>query len=832
MNVWHRWVFALLVTSAIVFQSCGTVCLTDSGATGTATASEIEAAPVRRIQWGLEYIMEDAHDDDLFEVLIQFSESMTWEEGAELLEDHGFDIHRKLWLVHGYFATGTKNGIEHLANNDAIRFIEYNAPMEYHMNQSVKTINAVDAWDRVVLRNGVEESIDGSGVCVVVLDSGIDCAHPDMDFTFRDIERGVKPKDGDKVIFNVKKDQNIIGEPFVHSTNTDTTSGHGTHCAGTVGGNGEGSAGDKLGVAPNVWLIGVSMGEGFMTIDEYSGMEWVYNHSRPNNNPANIRVVTNSWGPGFPFDALDPNEATSRLIEMITYENNVAVIFAAGNAGRDNHDGATDTVNIFAKVPGSIGVAASLRDGTGLAEFTSRGDASRIETWPDVAAPGVRIWSAAARATMIGALVFPGEVAEDLVDPYYFAISGTSMATPHVAGLAALLWQACPSLTVSEDVEEGDLSAYSETAIHEIELILKLTADYIEQEGENGVPESSEIGLDGKKYDYAQGYGLVNASNAVGFALTLSRMRDPNSDGIADNEKVTVWDAYKVYQGQMWMRKEAKRTNVLTTSWKGEYIAPWEVFDETLNTSITPLAYAHMWHMVNVPEDTLLIKVSLKYPLEGDSLEYADLYVTVDIDGDGVDDWVPDDEGPLTIPQLDTDKAWTINTAGGRMAAHRGQRWAFNVTGREIPSPSFIVSGRREFTVRLELVLDTKENPVIDVRGFRFGTPSAEYEGGTITLPMYYYGVKDDGDDGGSAVEELMSSTGGLALIAIIIIAAALIIIKRRTASGTEEEDEPEIEETGGLVVEEVSAEELDDEPVATPVVEVEESDGTFVVGK
>ena len=105
--------------------------------------------------------------------------------------------------------------------------------------------------------------------------------------------------------------------------NSDTSSGHGTHCAGTVGGNGDASGGARRGVAPGVNLIGLSTGEALWILNAIGGLEWVYEHSKPGANPYNIRVVSNSWGSSEDYD---PEDAVVQLIEKLTYENNVVVV--------------------------------------------------------------------------------------------------------------------------------------------------------------------------------------------------------------------------------------------------------------------------------------------------------------------------------------------------------------------------------------------------------------------------------------------------------------------------------------------------------------------------
>jgi len=114
-------------------------------------------------------------------------------------------------------------------------------------------------------------------------------------------------------------------------------------------------------------------------------------------------------------------------------ERGVLVAVAAGNSGPE-----PDTIGCPGCVEEAITVAAVDRDGR-VADFSSRGG-SRFPNKPDVAAPGVNIYSGTARASLV-----------DAGDPDagfgYAAISGTSMATPHVAGLLALLKHRNPAMT-------------------------------------------------------------------------------------------------------------------------------------------------------------------------------------------------------------------------------------------------------------------------------------------------------------------------------------------------------------------------------------------------
>ncbi len=637
--------------------------------------------------------MRLGHPKEMLRLIVQFDGAASGAAEESILEAHGFLPLHKTSVVPAILVDGPSESVASLASEPAVRWIEWNAPIRLLMNQTNEVIGSDSVWQRTMLdANGVDTggAINGEGVTVVVLDSGIDASHPDLDYDpFNTPQSPSIPGPDDKVLYNAKLDQGSGSSTpqfaWIPMQNTDTTSGHGTHVAGTVAGNGDASAGDKMGVSPKAKLVGLSMGEAAFTIDEYSALEYAYQFSAPGSASQaawNVRVVTNSWGPGFPFDSLDPNDLTVQVIEKLTYDNGVVVIFANGN---DGGDGSDDRSNIFAKVPVAIGVAAAMRDGVGMSDFSSRGDANSRETWPDVAAPGVDIWSAAARATMIGGGTGAGDVASGDLDYHYLSISGTSMATPHVAGLVALLWQAAPSMTMSDvdedlDSASGDVTlvdpsgvaspATAQRPIHESELILKLTSQYME-EGDN-LADNHSLGIDDRRLDYAQGYGLVDAERAVAVAMALQQLRDPDRDGMADAE-VTVWDAMELAEGTIVDGNSTSSAEGIRTGWQGDFAV-------LSSTSSLPPG-GQMSRSVWVPAGTAVISADLTYdPLDVSTLwcpQGANLRLTADSDGDGQ----PDEIGSPSIE---------VVIDGGTGV---GAWWTFDVEGNALgtcltPNPS------------------------------------------------------------------------------------------------------------------------------------------------
>jgi serine protease AprX len=316
----------------------------------------------------------------------------------------------------------TRELITTLTNNlDGLLSIYPDEPLEYFLNTSVGFIGADAAREAF--------GLSGAGVGVAVIDSGIDVTHPDLVL-------------GENVGRNVKIVGSILNEPvggylYADLANTDLTSGHGTHVAGTIGGLGRASNGRYTGVAPGATMIGVGAGDALFILYALQGFDFVM---KPEiRETFNVRIISNSWGTRGRFAPYHPiSLATKRA-----YDAGMMVVFAAGNSGPEQ-----DTLNPYSASPCAISVAAGDKSGF-LANFSSRGIPGDPYHKPDITAPGVQI--IAARA-LTGAVTppFTGDLE---YGAFYSRISGTSMATPHVSGTLALMLEANPALSFEKALE-------------------------------------------------------------------------------------------------------------------------------------------------------------------------------------------------------------------------------------------------------------------------------------------------------------------------------------------------------------------------------------------
>ena len=330
----------------------------------------------------------------------------------------------------------TPGSIRELARRDDVASIYYNANLTYY-NQEARELSGVNR-----LQADPNYGYTGAGVTVMVNDSGIDATHADLKY-------------GPKVVQNVLALTNnlsniLLGAPsyLEGQPSTDISSGHGTHCAGSVGGTGANSGGLYRGVATGADIVGYGSGAVISILDAVGGFDYAIQKQYAFRSP--IRVISNSWGSSGDFDPADPVNVASHA----AYKKGIVSVFAAGNDGP-----AADTHNPYAQAPWVISVGAGRKDGT-LEDFSSRGKAGEggsfttsdgvSWTWsnqPTLVATGVDIVSTRA---LTGALPLLAATQDASLSPahipFYTHMSGTSMATPHVAGIVALMLEANPSL--------------------------------------------------------------------------------------------------------------------------------------------------------------------------------------------------------------------------------------------------------------------------------------------------------------------------------------------------------------------------------------------------
>lgn len=297
--------------------------------------------------------------------------------------------------------------IEQIKSINGVKRIHYPVIVKADLRESLDIINASYAWNTKSGVDGV--NITGRGVKIAIIDTGVDYTHPDLGGCFGS---------GCKV---------VKGYDYINNDNNPMDDhGHGTHVAATAAGNGDLSSGGLKGVAPDAQIYAYkvlsSAGSG-SSLGIITAIEAAVDDGAD--------VISMSLGgngePDSPMGVASNNAMKSGVV----------VVVAAGNSGPGK-----ETIGSPGNAHDIITVGATDKSDK-IASFSSRGPTSTSMIKPEIIAPGVNICAAQWDSWLSSRLCSPN------LDKH-IAISGTSMATPHVAGAVALLKQSNSNLTTQQ----------------------------------------------------------------------------------------------------------------------------------------------------------------------------------------------------------------------------------------------------------------------------------------------------------------------------------------------------------------------------------------------
>ena len=361
------------------------------------------------------------------------------------------------------------SALDELAAAPEVVAVSLDRPVRGTIERTAGTIGA--EWVREQL------GLDGSGVGIALIDSGVTAAHDDLD--------------ADRIVH------------FADFVNFRTAHyddyGHGTHVAGIIAGNGIDSHGARAGIAPaaNLIVLKALDGAGF---GYASNVIAALEYAIANREKYNIRVINLSVAAGV-YESFTRDPLT--LAARRAVDAGIVVVAAAGNLGRSAL-GKAQYGGIAApgNAPWVLTVGASNHKGTSdrsddeVAGFSSRGP-SAIDgsAKPDLVAPGVGIESITDPASVLFAAHPNARLwgTVDTISQPYLSLSGTSMSAPVVAAAVALMLEANPSLTPNA-----------------VKAILQFTAE-------------QRQGYDSR----TQGAGFLNARGAVELARMFNETTDP-----------------------------------------------------------------------------------------------------------------------------------------------------------------------------------------------------------------------------------------------------------------------------------------------------------------
>ena len=359
-------------------------------------------------------MVEKYHDHELFldeantlPLIVDFDHEPTEQDVAMLEREVGYVHEWDLPLIHAVAGRIPHSMILETTSLPGVVMLELDGILQVQ-NGDAAVVHEVDLAQQ-------QTGYDGSGVTVAVIDTGIDSLHVGLD----DLDDDNSTHDPKVIAFY---------DPVNNPDKTNGTEiqayddqGHGTHCAGTVAGTGAPNY-EHPGMAPQAYLVGVKVldegGSGSFSV-VMAGMQWTVDYRYE----YNIRAASMSLGGPGPIEwTSDEEDSVNRFAnEMV--RAGISMLIAAGNSAG----------------PGTIGTPGSAEDvitvgalnkNTAIAEYSSEGPTEEARVKPNIAFVGSDVMSTQHNS-----------------GDGYVAFSGTSMATPGVAGTVALMLQANPDLS-------------------------------------------------------------------------------------------------------------------------------------------------------------------------------------------------------------------------------------------------------------------------------------------------------------------------------------------------------------------------------------------------
>jgi hypothetical protein len=529
--------------------------------------------------------------------------------------------------------------IEAIARISGVKWVEQAPEWQLFNNVAADIMDVRDVWDN--------HSLHGAGQTIAVCDTGLDKGSSASANLHDDFEDG----SGNSRVIQIFD--------WVGDGASDVNSGHGTHVAGSVLGNGARSGATPsthtypssayVGMAPEANLVFQAVGN---NLDQLTGIPFDLNTLFAQADTAGADFHTNSWGSSAQGEYTSDSEDVD---EYIWNHKDFTILFAAGNEGADgNWDGVIDLDSVdspgTAKNCITVGASENNRssggynpggacstwggisgcwpldypanpirddrlsdDPNGLAAFSSRGPTNDSRVKPDIVAPGTNIASTkSSMATGSG---------WGAINTYYMYMGGTSMATPLAAGAAALV----------RDFYQGNEGITSSAALIKATLINGATDM---SPGQYGTGSTQEI-PDPPRPNNVEGWGRVNVENSIFPPAPLTLSYDDEASGLSTSSAAT-------YVYTVTTAGQPMRTTLAWSDYPGSPVADGGLVND-LDLSITS------------PGGTTL------YPSNGSTYDRANNVVGIDITSAGT--------GVYTI------------TVGGYNVPHGPQPYALVVSG-------------------------------------------------------------------------------------------------------------------------------------------------------